>query len=49
MNLETQRNTLRIVKIALVTIQVVIIAVLIKFDLRDFVSTADTRERIYVV
>ena len=36
MNLETQRKTLRIVKITLVTLQVVIVAVLIRSAFQDF-------------
>ncbi len=44
MNLETQRNTLRVVKIALLTIQAAIIVILIRFAFGDFVSTLHSPE-----
>lgn len=46
MNLQTQKNALRIVKIALVTIQVTIVAVLIKFALGDFSSAVNSSEEV---
>jgi protein-S-isoprenylcysteine O-methyltransferase Ste14 len=42
---EAHRNTVRLVKIALVTIQVAVIAVLIKFALRDFSSAVNGPEQ----
>ncbi len=44
MNLVTQRNTLRVVKIALLTIQAAIIVILIRFAFGDFVSTLHSPE-----
>ena len=46
MTLERQRKRLRLVKIALVTTQVAIIAVLISFALPDFSGAADSSEEV---
>jgi len=48
MTLERQRKRLRLVKIALVTIQVAIIAVLIRFALRDFSGAVNSSEEVMV-
>jgi protein-S-isoprenylcysteine O-methyltransferase Ste14 len=46
MNLETQRNTLRIGKAALVAIQVAIIAVLIRGGFKDFLAAANSPKEV---
>lgn len=46
MNLETQRNTLRFAKIALMTIQLAIIALLIKFAFQDFSGGVISHEEV---
>jgi len=46
MNLETQRNRLRVAKIVLMTIQVAIIAVLIRAGFKDFLATANSAKEV---
>jgi protein-S-isoprenylcysteine O-methyltransferase Ste14 len=46
MTLERQRKRLRLIKIALVTIQVAIIAVLVRFALRDFSGAVNSSEEV---